>query len=88
MITVYTVLQESGLKFTEQDLKHIGFNVFLSAGSKKVEINIIDQMEGKVSYRVKSYPNEFLPNIQKLILRYFKTKALKEKIRKRSLKSK
>lgn len=78
MPTIYSILKESGIKFTPKDLKNIGINVFASAKERGIEISEIEQVEGKDTFIVKSYPNEFATVIQKLVIRYFKNKANKK----------
>lgn len=74
-MTIYQLLQQSGIKFTQADLNFIGKNAYSSARARKVNVSEVEQVENGVTFKVKDYPASFTEELKRIVVRYFKRKA-------------
>lgn len=76
MITVYTLLKESGLEFSRFDIMEIGETVsmaYLMDFDKNPQQ--VEQVEDGKTFTVNSYPDDFRERMEKIIVRYYEKKS-------------
>lgn len=79
MITVYSVLKKSGIKFDSEDAMHIGEIVSMAwVMDYDIPQTKVKQKEGKLILKVYQYPELFRERIEKIIVRYFANKQGKK----------
>ncbi len=75
LITVYHLLLESGVKFTQKDCITIALDVSKAIVSKGDKIAQIETWEGKnYTFTVHAYPETNRKQIEKIIVKYFRSK--------------
>lgn len=75
MITVYSLLKESGIKFNHDEVVRIADAVKMAYQMyHDREPEQVKQKEGKRKFLVNCYPEEFRPRMEKIILRHYEKK--------------
>lgn len=76
-MTLYELLKQSGISFTRRDAAHIGLRVMTKAKERKVKWTKKEEM-----IPVNDFPEEFIPEMQDVLISHFANKKSKEPVSK------